>query len=161
MFANIQPKRAKCSTRWLRNTSKYSIKWLRFSRYLPQKFPEFIVLKPSNFPFQIKTFKRIARKHAKNAFFAIKSMLLAAFWAILTAFWPHSDLESTLFRRGVHPFRLVRMIAGSRLVIGVHLETNRTACSCELCRSRGVCTERLANLRARRGRRPLFPTHAN
>ncbi len=81
------PNGAKCSLIWLRNGAKCSLEWLRFSTYLPQKFPESIVLKPSNFPFQIKRLSRITRKRAKSAFFAIKCVYFGPFRVILGAFW--------------------------------------------------------------------------
>ena len=79
MFKFIQPERAKCSIRLMRNSAKCSMQLIRFSRYLIEEFCELSVLYHENFAFKSKGSTRIQRKHAKNAFFAIKSMHLGPF----------------------------------------------------------------------------------
>jgi hypothetical protein len=79
MIKDIQPKSSKCSIRLIRNRAKCSIRLIRFSRYLIEEFCELRVLYHENFAFKSKGSTRIQRKHAKNAFFAIKSMHLGPF----------------------------------------------------------------------------------
>ena len=79
MIKDIQPKSSKCSIRLIRNRAKCSIRLIRFSRYLIEEFCELRVLYHENFAFKSKGSTRIQRKHAKNAFFAIKSVHLGPF----------------------------------------------------------------------------------
>ena len=88
MFKFIQPERAKCSTRLMRNSAKCSMQLIRFSRYLIEEFSELSVLYHENFAFKNKGSTRIQRKHAKNAFFAIKSMHFGPFSGYFRAFLP-------------------------------------------------------------------------